>query len=341
MRPRLAPWAPVVVVSTRWSEADLMGRMIAQETLDRDSGVKNYDKWTIVNIPAQADYDPEKGETDILGREPGEFMVSARGRTRSDWEATKAATASRYWISLYQGKPSPDTGNVWLREWWRRYDEVLWVHEDGAFKIPGYDVSQSWDCTFRDTKSSDYVVGQVWAKKGSRSYLIYQVRRRLSFTATIDEIKRITALFPHTRRTIIEGKANGDAVIDSLEKEISGIITANPTKSKTIRAEAVSPFIRAGNVWLPNKALSVMEPDLAWDVDQFIEEASGFPHAAHDDAVDAASQYLQEAYLVGSEATVSSPLGQLPRKRSTAMPRLDQPSLGSRQADLTRRVLGR
>jgi hypothetical protein len=34
-----------------------------------------------LRIPAQADHDPEKGETDPLGREPGEFLESARGRT--------------------------------------------------------------------------------------------------------------------------------------------------------------------------------------------------------------------------------------------------------------------
>jgi sarcosine oxidase gamma subunit len=35
----------------------------------------------VLNIPAEADHDPAKGETDVLGRVPGEFMVSARGRT--------------------------------------------------------------------------------------------------------------------------------------------------------------------------------------------------------------------------------------------------------------------
>jgi hypothetical protein len=60
---------------TRWHEADLFGRMIAKQKEDESAGLAHYDKWTVVNIPAQADHDPGKGEVDILGREPGEFMV--------------------------------------------------------------------------------------------------------------------------------------------------------------------------------------------------------------------------------------------------------------------------
>ena len=33
-RPRLAPWAPVIEVSTRWHEADLAGRMKAKQAED-------------------------------------------------------------------------------------------------------------------------------------------------------------------------------------------------------------------------------------------------------------------------------------------------------------------
>jgi hypothetical protein len=58
-----------VLILTRWHEDDLAGRLLAQE----DGHL-----WTVINIPAQADHDPNKGETDPLGREPGEFMLSAR-----------------------------------------------------------------------------------------------------------------------------------------------------------------------------------------------------------------------------------------------------------------------
>ena len=307
-RPRLAPWAPVEAVMTRWHEADLFGRMIAKQKEDESAGLAHYDKWTVVNIPAQAE-----DEDDILGRQPGEFMVSARGRTVAQWEATKAATAPRFWTALFQGKPSPDVGDIWLREWWRRYDTVLWTQAaDGSYRLDGYDVTQSWDCAFRETKSSDFVVGQVWAKKGADSFLVYQVWARLSFTNTIEAIRRVTRLFPQSRRKIIEAKANGDAVIDSLQHEIAGIIKAEPTQSKVARATAVSPFIRAGNVHLPTTRVATTEREIAFDVEAFIQQATSFPNGANDDAVDACSQYLNEAYLVGGEATLHLPTGVIP-----------------------------
>jgi predicted phage terminase large subunit-like protein len=320
---------------TRWHEADLFGRMIAKQKEDESAGLAHYDKWTVVNIPAQAE-----DEDDILGRAPGEFMVSARGQTVEQWEATKAATSPRFWTALYQGRPSPETGAIWLKEWWRRYDVPLWSQRsDGTFRLDGYEVTQSWDCAFRDTKSSDYVVGQVWAKRGADSYLVYQVHRRLSFTETLDAVRHTKWLFPQTRKIIIEGKANGDAVIDSLKHEIPGIVVFEPGRdSKEGRATAVSPYIRAGNVHLPTTRVASMAPEISFDVEAFILEATSFPNAAHDDQIDAASMYLIETYRVSGESSILVPIGRIPL---SSVKRQGQQALAPFQRRLNDRYLRR
>lgn len=339
-RPRLAPWAPVILVQTRWHEADLAGRMISKQVEDEGAGLEHYDRWKVVNIPAQADHHPEKGEVDVLGRKPGEFMVSARGRTEAQWEATKNATSARFWSALYQGRPTPDVGEIWLRAWWRRYSEPLWsAQPDGTYQIPDVDrVVQSWDMSFKDKKSSDYVVGQVWAKRGASSYLVYQIHRRLSFTATLDAMRRVSFLFPQAHKKIVEDKANGTAVIDSLKKELPGIVESEPTTSKVARADAVSPFIRAGNVLLPTVAVASMERELAWDVEGFIAEATSFPNIKHDDQVDSTSQYLAETYLgPGGKAEMSLPTGRTPDRINPAARGLMASPV---HRDLLRRQLG-
>lgn len=315
MRPRLAPWAPIMLTTTRWHELDLAGRLIAKQAEDEALGRTNYDRWHVVTIPAQADHDPANGEVDVLGRAPGEWLVSARGRSDAEWEATKAATPPRHWSALYQGRPTPGIGNVLHKDWWGRYDNTMWSRQkDGTYLVPGVDtLTQSWDFTFDDTKGSDYVVGQVWAKRGAESFLIYQVRDRMSFPETVDAVQRVTHLFPQAKRKIMEKKANGAAVIASLKKKVPGMIPVTPDKSKLERAEAGSIFVRAGNFLLPTDDVAHASPVLAFDVQGFIAEATAFDKGPHDDQVDAWSQYAKMLYLQGGPSRVLSPVGQVPR----------------------------
>jgi predicted phage terminase large subunit-like protein len=313
-RPRLAPWAPVSVTMTRWNEVDLGGRLQTKQVEDEALGRSNYDKWKVIVIPAQADHDPSRGERDILGREPGQWLVSARGRSDAEWEATRAATIDRHWSALYQGKPTPGIGDILHEDWWGRYDAIMWSRQkDGTYLVPGCELTQSWDFTFDSTKGSDFVVGQVWAKRGVESFLIYQIRDRLSFPETIDAVLRVTHLFPQARRKIVEKKANGAAVLSTLRKQVAGMVPVTPDQSKTARAEASSIFVRAGNFWLPTDDVAHVSQTLAFDVQGFIAETKAFPHGAHDDQVDAWSQYAKMLYVEGSQARLISPVGRLPR----------------------------
>lgn len=292
-RPRLAPGAPVIVILTRWHESDLAGRLLAKQAEDEKSTHVSFDRWRTINISAQADYDPEAGQTDPLGRQPGEFMASARGRTQAQWEATKAATQPRIWSALYQGRPTPDTGDVLQRHWWRRFDTPIWSQTpDGAFRaLQVNEVIQSWDMAFKDTKGSDFVCGQVWARRGAEAFLLDEVHARLSFTDTVAAVRLLTRKWPQAYAKLVEDKANGTAVIDSLKKEIGGIIPITPHESKFARAAAVSPFVEAGNVHLPEQTIAL------YDVAEVIEEAAVFPNGQHDDRVDALSQALGRFFL--------------------------------------------
>lgn len=278
---RLAPGAPVVLILTRWHEDDLAGRLLAA-----DDG----HLWTVVNIPALADHKPELGEKDPLGRKPGQWLKSARGRTDAQWDAIRVRAGSRVFSALYQGRPSPDTGNVWQRQWWQRFVAPLWTEVDGVCRIECDELLMSWDMTFKDTKASDFVVGQVWARKGADVFLVDQVHKRLSFTRTLAAFEALVAKWPQAKAKLVEDKANGSAVIDSLKSRIPGIVPITPKESKYSRANAVAPFIEAGNVHIYQSA---------WG-DEFIDECAGFPNGAHDDQVDAASQALSRLFIVGA-----------------------------------------
>lgn len=292
MATRLAPGAPVVLILTRWHHDDLAGRLLAAE----DGHL-----WKVINLPAQAEHRPEKGEQDQLGRAPGEFMESARGRTTAQWEAIKVRSGSRTWASLYQGHPTPDTGNLFPRDGWARYVRPLWIRRpDGTCIIPELgtepdsELIQSWDFTFKDTKSSDYVVGQVWLRRGVNIYLLHMVRDRMSFGASCQAMKDVTVMWPQAVAKLYEDKANGPAIRNALQAQIGGMIPVEPEGSKYARAAAVSPFVEGQNVWLPDP---ILVEGTAW-VTKLTDEAADFPGTAHDDTVDAFSQAAHRLLLV-------------------------------------------
>jgi predicted phage terminase large subunit-like protein len=144
---------------------------------------------------------------------------------------------------------------------------------------------QSWDMAFKDLDTSDYVVGQVWGASGADRFLLDQRRERMSFPQTVEAVKALSAKWPKAARKLIEDKANGTAVIASLQHEIEGLIAVNPEGGKVARAHATSPRIEAGNVYLPHPAY------VPW-VEDFLEECASFPAGRNDDKVDAMTQAL-------------------------------------------------
>jgi len=131
------------------------------------------------------------------------------------------------------------------------------------------------------------VVGQVWGRKGADCFLIYQVRKRMAFTDTLTAVVAVCRMFPDAKAKLVEDKANGTAVINTLRSKIPGFIPINPTDSKYGRATSVAPFIEAGNVFLPHEDVALFE-----SAGDLVEEAAAFPNGTHDDMVDATSQAL-------------------------------------------------
>ncbi|MFC6080933.1 phage terminase large subunit [Sphaerisporangium aureirubrum] len=281
--PRLGPGAFVVVVQTRWRDDDLTGWLKAEDTKGR---------WQVINIPAQADHDPNKGETDLLGRAPGEYLRSARGRSVDEWETKKLEVGSRTWTALYQGRPSPAEGGIFHRIWWHLYNTPRWVvRGDGShWAINPDEVILSWDMAFKDLDSSDFVVGQVWARWGLQVYLLDQVRDRMSFVETRKAVRMLAAKWPQATLKLVEDKANGTAVINSLRHTVAGLIPEEPHGTKIARASAIAPFVEAGQVFLPS-------PELAPWVGAYIEETASFPRGSHDDQVDGMSQAINRLLL--------------------------------------------
>jgi predicted phage terminase large subunit-like protein len=251
----------IVVVMQRLHEQDLTGHLLEQQG------------WEHLSIPAEAEREerwkfPVKNTIHL--RKPGDLLWPTRFPI-AVLEDAKVRLGTYAYAGQYQQRPAPAEGGILKRHWWRRYDVAPTEFAQ---------VVQSWDFTFKDSKGSDFVVGQVWGAVGANKYLLDQIRGRLSFSQSLAAMRTLSTRWPSAHTKLVEDKANGPAIIDTLRNELSGVIPVAPLGSKMARAQAAAPELEAGNFWLPRTQ---------W-AEEFIDEAAAFPNGAHDDQVDAWSQ---------------------------------------------------
>lgn len=270
---RLSEYSGQIVMATSWAQDDLPGRIINQFAEDPRLTVLRF---PAINLPEETGYNPTLPEGALAP------MLHSLQKLLE----TKALLSDYWWSALYQQSAKAIGGNVFKEEGIRYYFPKDLPAE---FEI----VIASWDCTFKDTDGTDYVVGQVWAKKGANTYLLAQKRDRMSFTKTTREVKAQKDDDLRIREVLIEDKANGPAVIDTLKEQVAGIIPIEPDGSKLARAHAVTSYWEAGNVWIPH-------PSVAPWIKAFVGEVTFFPAGANDDQVDAMTQALRRLYGVGN-----------------------------------------
>ena len=256
---RLSPIGGVIMMCTRWHLDDLIGKVLSD---------KNQKPFHVISYPAIAEHDePHRKQGEAL--HPERFSLEILNEIKST-----LSTAD--WLSLYQQKPVPEGGAIFETSKLRYYDESS---EPKRFdQIVG-----SWDMTFKENKLSDFVVGQLWGRKGADFYLLDMVRDRMDFVKTLKVFINFANKHKNCNCWLVEDKANGTAIISTLKKHISGIIPITPKESKQERAYAITPYLEAGNIFFPKNQ------NFTKDLE---EEMIQFPAGAHDDTVDSMTQAL-------------------------------------------------
>ncbi len=212
----------------------------------------------------------------------------------------------------HQQRPSPEEGGLFKKKYWRFWRQEGTRAEDqiprpeGCYTGPAvalpprFDMKiLSLDASFKDGKKNDFVCFLILGVRKADIFILDCVNKKLDFTKTVETLKALVKKHPGTSRKLVEDKANGTAVINTLRGKIAGIIPLETEGGKESRAAAAQPTVESGNVFLPEGA--------HW-VEDFIEQFALFPNDLHDDQVDALTQainYISQKPEVARAAAMS------------------------------------
>lgn len=254
----------LIVIHTRWHESDLCG-VYGKE-----------DGWITINIPCVC----ENERTDPLHRKVGETLCPELGFDAQKIAEIRKNIGEKLFQALYQGHPFIDGGEIFTRKMIQFYTKATLPQKFD-------EVVMSCDLSFGGkNKNNDPCAIQIWGRNGANHYLLKRIKKRLTFNEMCDTIKIVSATFPQCRKKIVEKKANGQAVIDSLNNVIGGFEAYDPKMNdKQSRANSVTPYFESGNVFLPDETI---DPT----INEMVDEMMKFPNGEHDDEVDAMTQYL-------------------------------------------------
>ncbi len=289
----------IVIIMQRIHENDLAGHVIEQ---DRKYGkVPGWKPFTHVCL--RSEYDPDHPNEFDPRTERGELLFEAKF-PRHVIEAAKIQLGIAQYAAQHSQDPIPAGGgifNTWKLAFWLPPGVALPAHHEKdaagntvpclSITLPlDFDVEAlSWDMSFKDLKSSDFVCGQAWGRKRAKLFLLEQVHGRLSFTRTVEEVRAMAFRRRRAVAKYVEDAANGPAVVNHLKEEIFGLIPVPTGGGKVPRFHAISPFIDAGNVVLPHPML----PGCEW-VGSLLAELRAAPRGKHDDQADALAHAVQQ-----------------------------------------------
>ena len=307
---RIHPGGKLIVIQTRWVENDVIGY------IEKNWGEFIY---KVINLPCECEdpaNDPlgRKLGDALMGEHLGDYNIPQRIRNDNKWLKSKkmlvcAGEGERVWNALYQGHPSAQDGNLFKDDWWQYYSRRDFTLNDFEFTC------MSIDATFKKTETSDMVCMSIWGLRQNHVYLWKLVNKRMGFVETTQYIRKWAKQYPQIDEVIIEDKANGSAIIDTLryseDANSLSIVAVNPLGGKYSRAQAVSPFVATRCVHIPNDFTEEEDRDIEWDGTEklaphkrFIAQHSRFPFMKHDDIVDSTSQALSRLIklITGEEA---------------------------------------
>ena len=260
-RQRLQPGGAIVVIMTRWSKRDLVGKIL-KSSIEREG-----EEWEIIEFPA--------------------ILPSGNSLWPEFWPineliALKTELPVSKWNAQYMQTPTSEEGAMVKRDWWQ-----IWEKDEP----PRCEfIIQSWDTAFTKNERSDYSACTTWGvfylnenTDDPNIILLDALKQRLEFP----ELKaKALEMYKEWEPDafIVEAKAAGSPLIFELRRMGIPVSEFTPTRGndKIARMNSVTDLFSSGKVWAPPRR---------W-AEEVIEEMAAFPNSEHDDLVDSSTQAL-------------------------------------------------
>ena len=260
-RQRLQPNGAIVIVMTRWSTADLTGRLLSRQVESRS------DQWEVIELPA-------------IFEDSGNVLWPEFWK-EEELLSVKASIPVAKWNAQYQQNPTSEEGAIIKRDWWQ-----LWEKDDPP---PCSYIIQSYDTAFSKKETADYSAITTWGvfkpKEGMGDALILldAIKGRWDFPELKAVAQEQYAEY-EPDMVLIEAQASGTPLTHELRAMGIPVVNYRPSRGndKMTRVHSVSPVFEAGMVYAPDQIFA----------DEVIEECAAFPFAQNDDYVDTTTQAI-------------------------------------------------
>lgn len=282
---RLKPNAVKLLVNTRWHEDDLAGRILEREG----------DKWTVLHMEME-----NTREDDPLGRAIGE-------RLWPEWFTQEMVDEAKQdvgtWNALYQGRPSPDGGGEFKKDWVEYYDSPPDRKRVTTLMLV--------DPANTKTKKSDYTAMWVLGAGGDDNfYVLDMIRDRFDLAERVDKVFQL-----HRKWRPVEVRYEQYGLqtdIDSLKIEMdrrSYRFKIRPVAgthiSKEDRIRRLIPYFKNGRIIFPHELIYTDHTGNPKDMVKYFvdEEYAPFPVAKKKDLHDALSRLAEPGLVLPKHVT--------------------------------------
>ena len=258
--------ASIVIVQTRWHEDDLVGRLT--DPTNPHYSAEEASKWKIINLPALAE------EDDPLGRKEGELLWPER--FDMEFMTAQRRLDSRGFSALYQGRPTPEDGDLFQRENVMFYNkkelpEDLRIYAASDHAVGTDKTRNDATCLLVvgvDKNDDIYLIDCWWEKQSADKCvdaMLNLIRRHKPLLWWAEKGHISKAIGPFLRKRMAE------------ERVYCSIHEVTPVANKVQRAQSILGRMAMKKVFLPKNSV--------W-TQKAVDELLKFPNSRHDDFVD-------------------------------------------------------